>query len=97
MMPTPKTEYYTYDDLLAAIQELSPEQRKMTATVSAGCDTNGDAEFFPVSECLLAGDSQISAAAEDVFDNEAQPVIMFGASPEDEVRKTKDDTEVTNN
>jgi hypothetical protein len=73
-------KYYTYRDLLAAIQELTDEQLDMTAVVSEGCDGNGDAEFYAIEQCCLNTEEPIAAAGH-VFDSDIQPVLLFGTDP----------------
>ena len=75
--PTAPPRLITYQQLLEALQELTPEQRAMTATVSAGCDENGNAEFFAVDALTLAKNPDINAAVDGVLDSDEQPVILF--------------------
>ena len=66
----------TYGDLLTTLTELTPSQLKMSITVSAGCDENGDAEFFSCDTLTLAGNPDIVNAASDLFELD-QPIILF--------------------
>ena len=66
----------TYRQLQVALKELTGDQLDMTIVVSAGCDSNGNAEFFG-GDCLtLAMNPDIEAAADGVLDSD-QPVILF--------------------
>ncbi len=67
----------TYRDLKEALAELGEEQLNMTATVSSGCDANGNAEFFSVNGTTIAGNDDIGDAAIDVFGDPIQPIILF--------------------
>ncbi|MAE81280.1 MAG: hypothetical protein CMB80_01000 [Flammeovirgaceae bacterium] len=68
--------YVTYRKLKEALDELDDCQLDMTATVSAGCDENGNAEFFPVDALTLAMNPDVEAAASDLFED-AQPIILW--------------------
>lgn len=72
----------TYGDLLAALYELTPSQLNMTITVSAGCDANGNAEFFACDALTLAENPDIACGAENIFELD-QPIILFQDSSED--------------
>lgn len=62
--------------LLEALKELTDEQLDMSAIVSAGCDENGNAEFFQVDALTLAMNPDIESAATDLFED-TQPIILF--------------------
>jgi hypothetical protein len=69
-------KHLTYRQVELLISVMTEEQKDMTATVSAGCDENGNAEFFAVSEITVANSPLIEAAAGDVFEPN-QPIILF--------------------
>jgi hypothetical protein len=68
--------YITYRYLLEGLKELTEQQLDMTVTVSAGCDENGNAEFFAADALTIAINPDIEAAADGVLEPE-QPVILF--------------------
>lgn len=69
----------TWGDLQAALSALTPEQLAMSLTVSEGCDSNGNAEFYPAGTFLRAGDHSLLAASDGVLEAE-QPVLLFEGS-----------------
>lgn len=72
----------SWRDLAHALGTLTDSQLDMSITVSEGCDENGNAEFFPAYEFLLAGDDSLLAASDGVLEN-LQPVLIFnGVEPE---------------
>jgi hypothetical protein len=72
----------SWRDLAHALGTLTDSQLDMSITVSEGCDENGNAEFFPAYELLLAGDDRLLAASDGVLEN-LQPVLIFnGAEPD---------------
>jgi hypothetical protein len=69
-------KYMTYRKLKEALEELTDDQLDMTVTVSAGCDENGNAEFFCGDALTLAMNPDVEAGACDVLE-ETQPIILF--------------------
>lgn len=72
----------SYEDLYHLIGQMTPEQRRMTVTVSEGCDANGEAEFFGIEEMVVTGDGSIDAAADGVLDD-GHPVLIQVSDHED--------------
>lgn len=71
----PKSDYYTYRELLAALQELSEDQLDMTASTY---DPNTH-EVVPISETFVVGNLPIRHQIEldGVVEND-QPVLVLG-------------------
>lgn len=66
----------TYRQLKEALAELTDEQLDQGVVVSAGCDENGEAEFFSVDSLTLAMNPDVEAAAIDLFEP-IQPIVLF--------------------
>lgn len=71
----PKGDYYTYRELLAALQELSEDQLDMTAS-TYDPDTN---EVVPISETFVVGNLPVRHQIEldGVVEND-QPLLVLG-------------------
>ena len=67
--------YLTYKKLKEALEELTDDQLDMTVTVSAGCDDNGNAEFFCGDALTLAMNPDVEAGA-CMFEATAYPVVL---------------------
>ena len=69
--------------LLKILSELDDEQLdNFDLSVSAGCDANGNAEFFPLTDFCVVGGGVVDAAADGVLD-EGSPVLLFEQDVED--------------
>lgn len=82
---TQAQELNTWAQLQTALNLLTPEQLAMSITLTEGCDSNGDAEFYPSTTFCTAGDRSLQAASDGVLEPE-QPVLVFASSfadPED--------------
>ena len=73
----------SYGDLKRALGALTEQQLAMSITVSEGCDSNGNAEFFPGYEFMRADSGAIHAATDGVLEAE-QPVLLFNGPDEDD-------------
>lgn len=86
----------TYGDLARALATLTPEQLTLPVTVSEGCDSNGNANFFEVYEVVRA-DSDILDAGSAGLPNRQLPVLLYRGDyvdPEDREDEGSDATSV---
>ena len=67
--------YLSFRKLIVALEELTDDQLDMTVTVSAGCDENGNAEFYCGDALTLAMNPDVEAANPGFEDT--QPIILF--------------------
>lgn len=75
-------KYLTYRELLNKLMQLNAESLNSTVTVSSGCDANGNAEFFAVTDATMANDSSILAASDGVLEGN-QLVLLFEEEAQD--------------
>lgn len=69
--------------LLESLQRLTPEQLDdFDLAVSSGCDGNGNAEFFTITDICVVGDGTVDAAADGVLEA-GSPVLLFEEGTED--------------
>ena len=69
--------------LLNILSKLDDEQLdNFDLSVSAGCDANGNAEFFTLTDFCVVGGGVVDAAADGVLD-EGSPVLLFEQDCED--------------
>ena len=67
----------TYRDLLAILdRQFTTEQLDMDVTVSAGCDESGNAEFFKVTDAVIAEDRSMQAGTDGVLHPD-QFILLF--------------------
>jgi hypothetical protein len=64
-------------ELRKILNELSEEVLDYDLVVTAGCDENGNGEFFPAVDFCCVGGGMVDAAADGVLE-EGTPVILFG-------------------
>lgn len=69
-------EVKTWADLWQVIAAMSDEERKGSISISDGCDTNGNAEFFDATSLVKASDSSIAAASDGVLED-SDYVLLF--------------------
>lgn len=62
--------------MLELLNQMDERQLNMNVLVSAGCDENGNAEFYNVDAVSVATSPDISAGVPLDFDRD-QPIILF--------------------
>ena len=65
-----------YRELKKRLDDLTEDQLDMSATVSSGCDENGNAEFFQITDTCLSDEGVLDSASDGVLDPNT-PVLLF--------------------
>lgn len=70
-------------ELIKILSELPDEQLdNFDLSVSSGCDANGNAEFFTLTDFCVVGGGVVDSAADGVLDD-GSPVLLFQEFVED--------------